>query len=240
MEFKELISPTLTDLFVKEIETNIISGKLAIGERMPNERDLAANMKVSRAVINGGITRLANKGFVEVVPRKGVYVANYKKYGRMEVLQAIYEYSGGQYDPELLDDIYEMRLCFERDFVRLAALNRTDSDVEEMRAQLKKVEELTDMDELAEAAFEYNVIVSMASGNVIHPLNLQSSRPLYLPLHRAVFAKVDAGQWAAAAGRIVDAIERQDPQEAVERSTEYILWGRSIIDANYLPGHRFA
>ncbi|MDU3351746.1 MAG: GntR family transcriptional regulator, partial [Clostridium sp.] len=44
MEFSKLNSPTLKDLFIKELETMILSGKLQIGEKLPSERELAKSM----------------------------------------------------------------------------------------------------------------------------------------------------------------------------------------------------
>ena len=41
MEFKRIISPTLKELFIEEIETQILSGTLAIGEKLPPEREIA-------------------------------------------------------------------------------------------------------------------------------------------------------------------------------------------------------
>ena len=65
MQFKKLSAPSLKELFVEEIESKILSGELAIGEKLPSERELAASMQVSRAVINAGIIELEQKGFLD-------------------------------------------------------------------------------------------------------------------------------------------------------------------------------
>ena len=72
MAFQALVSPSLTDLFVEQVQGMILSGELKVGEKLPTERELAATMKVSLAVVNGGISRLAARGFVRIAPRKGV------------------------------------------------------------------------------------------------------------------------------------------------------------------------
>ena len=81
MAFRELVSPSLTELFVKELEGMILSGELLPGQKLPPEREMAKRMKVSLAVVNGGITRLSAKGFLRVVPRKGTFVADYIRDG---------------------------------------------------------------------------------------------------------------------------------------------------------------
>ena len=69
IEFSKLNSPTLKELFIKELETMILSGKLQIGDKLPSERELAKSMQVSRAVVNSGISELSRKGFLDIKPR---------------------------------------------------------------------------------------------------------------------------------------------------------------------------
>lgn len=55
MAFQTLVSPSLTDLFVEQVQGMILSGELKVGEKLPTERELAATMKVSLAVVIGEI-----------------------------------------------------------------------------------------------------------------------------------------------------------------------------------------
>jgi len=75
MEFSKLSAPTLKELFIEQLENMILSGKLSIGEKLPSERELAESMQISRSVVNAGLTEIADKGFLEIVPRSGTYVA---------------------------------------------------------------------------------------------------------------------------------------------------------------------
>ena len=70
MEFKKLNAPTLKELFVKELESQILSGRLPIGTRLPPERELAASMQISRSVVNEGVIALAEKGFLDIRQRQ--------------------------------------------------------------------------------------------------------------------------------------------------------------------------
>lgn len=40
MRFKEIVAPTIKELFVQQIEKMILSGQLRPGDRIPSERDL--------------------------------------------------------------------------------------------------------------------------------------------------------------------------------------------------------
>ena len=90
LEFDELQATSLRELFVKQIEGMILSGKLPVGTKLPTERELSEKMKVSRAVVNGGLSDMEAKGFLQVIPRKGTYVADYKYKGKLDILKSIW------------------------------------------------------------------------------------------------------------------------------------------------------
>ena len=71
MQFSKLYAPSLKDLFVAQLQEKILSGELAVGTRLPSEREIAEQMQVSRAVVNNGMAQLSRQGFLEVRPRQG-------------------------------------------------------------------------------------------------------------------------------------------------------------------------
>ena len=64
MGYSKITALSLTDLFVQQIENMILSGELAIGERLPPARELAVKMGVSRTVVTAGLVELEKLGFV--------------------------------------------------------------------------------------------------------------------------------------------------------------------------------
>jgi DNA-binding FadR family transcriptional regulator len=196
-------------------------------------------MRVSRAVINGGLTELAHQGFIELVPRKGAFVADYKRRGRIEILQAILEYNGGRLDPVTLDSIYEVRTCIERHIALLAAKRRTPKDLEDLRRQLELLSRLDDPRELAEETHEFYHLLSVASGNVIYPLNIQAYRIIYVPLMEALYRHAPKGDRLYRLKKLVDLIEAPDQKGAADYVTRISQWGRQLISEYYSPGQRF-
>ena len=95
MEFERLSAPSLKELFVQQVRDKILAGELGVGSRLPPERELARQMQVSRAVVNGGLAELARQGFLELRPRQGTFVADYRRSGNMDTLIAIMDYKGG-------------------------------------------------------------------------------------------------------------------------------------------------
>ena len=98
MRFKEIVAPTIKELFVQQIEKMILSGQLRPGDRIPSERDLSEEMKISKTVVHEGIRELRRLGFVDVTSRRGVTVADYAQTGNLDTLVAIMRFHGGQLD----------------------------------------------------------------------------------------------------------------------------------------------
>ena len=95
MEFQKLSALSLKELFVRQIREMILSGQLAVGSKLPSEREISKQMQVSRAVINSGFAELEKQGFLEVHPRQGVFVADYGRKWKYQYLKRYYGVSRG-------------------------------------------------------------------------------------------------------------------------------------------------
>ena len=91
-ETKQSLSVRQT--FVRELERQILSEELKPGDRLPTSRELCAKMGVSLTIVNAGVAELANKGFVEVKPRHGVFVTDYRESANPAMLGAILQFNG--------------------------------------------------------------------------------------------------------------------------------------------------
>ncbi|MDR1089193.1 MAG: GntR family transcriptional regulator [Coriobacteriales bacterium] len=229
MPFRKLEAPSLKELFVRELREDILSGELAVGVRLPPERELALAMGVSRAVINGGIRELARTGFVEIIPRRGTFVADYKRHGRMETLTAVIEYNNGHLDPVILDSIYEMRTVIERHLAELAARRHSAEDLAELRDQLEIIAASDDMEVLVEATTEFYHLLALASGNIIYPLNMQAYRPLYLAMFRRVYERSSKAERVAQLTVLCECLEAGNAEAAADTVSAIIEWGRGIV-----------
>lgn len=177
MNFTKLKAPTLKDLFVRELETMILSGKLKIGEKLPSERILAQQMQVSRAVVNGGIAELSRKGFLKVKPRSGVFVIDYRRYGTVETLLSIMNYNGGQLRQDEIRSILEIKMIVDKLAVELSVERHTEEDIASLENYLDNMLHLNDsIEKAADAAFAFYHELSMTSQNTLLPLIYRSFR----------------------------------------------------------------
>ncbi|MEG0035597.1 MAG: GntR family transcriptional regulator, partial [Oscillospiraceae bacterium] len=132
MEFTKLSAPTLKELFIEQLENMILSGKLTIGQRLPSERELAASMQVSRSVVNSGIVEMSDKGFLEIVPRSGTYVADYRKKGTLDTLVSIMKFNGGTLPDADIRSILEIRRVLARLALELAIPKIQDEELAQL------------------------------------------------------------------------------------------------------------
>lgn len=177
--------PTLKDLFVEKIEARILSGKLKPGDCLPSERQLQMETHISKSVIHAGLEELAQKGFVEIIPRKGTVVANFEETGTVDYLNALIRHSGGNMNPKQTKAFLETRIAIEGSAMRRLAENVSAEDIEILSEKLTIVEELAasenvNTDALAFALFNFYRSICMRSGNEFFPLLLNELKPIIL------------------------------------------------------------
>ena len=141
--------------FIREIERQILSGELKPGDRLPTSRELCAQMGVSLTIVNAGVAELANKGFVEVKPRHGVYVTDYRTSGNPAMLSAILEFNGGRLNAHDVRSFCETRLAMDPLVAELAVERATEKDLAEWGKLLKQLREERDMRKLCVLITEF-------------------------------------------------------------------------------------
>ncbi len=177
MGFNKITALSLTDLFVQQIENMILSGELAVGEQLPPARELSIKMGVSRPVISAGLVELEKLGFVEVRPRQGVYVCDYRRKGSMETLVAIMRYNGGALRQNEVRSLLETREAMESLCVKLVCERVSTGELEQLSPILDGIRDAKDPEEAAEQTFVFHHELAVLSGNVLMPLLYHSFHP---------------------------------------------------------------
>lgn len=191
---QELLEPirteSLKDVFIRRFEDLILSGKFPVGQKLPSERELALQLGVSRPVVHEGLVDLAAKGLVTMIPRVGTLVNDYRKEGSLSILASLINYHQGNLEPGLLASLLEMRLLFEVETARRAALHRDRDQLESFRNLLLEEDRINqrDVDGICELDFDFHHLIALASGNHIYPLLLNSFRHCYANLAGQFFS----------------------------------------------------
>ncbi len=178
MQFAKLSAPTLKELFVKELESMILSGRLPVGTQLPPERELADTMQVSRAVVNAGVVELQRKGFLVVRPRIGTFVADYRRNGTIETFQAIVSYNGGMLRQEEVRSVLELRIALDTLAVQLCATRITEAELMQLREATEAIGHSKTDHEAVMHAFTFQHRLALYSGNTLLPILFSSFRSL--------------------------------------------------------------
>ncbi len=182
MEFARISAPSLKSLFVSQLQGMILSGELPVGAQLPPERELAERMQVSRTVVNSGLAELAKQGFLEVQPRQGVRVADYRRKGNLGTLVAIMEYRGGVLGKREIRSILEVRRALEHLAVESAIDHASEDDMAALGETVSALARCKTPAEAAEAAFLFQHTLAFIGGNNILPLIYYSFKPPVITL----------------------------------------------------------
>lgn len=236
--FKEIVAPSMKELFVQSIEHLILSEELPIGTKLPTERELAIKMKVSRSIVNLGLNELERKGFIEIIPRQGTYVADYIRKGKLDTLMSIVNYNGGQLNHHLFNSIMEFRIINEGEVAYLAAKNRTDSDLENMEILYEKILDATasktaSSKAISQVIFDFHHAIFCATGNTIFPLVFNAFENIYLVMIATIFRYLKAEETTDQLQLILEMIRIQDADLAKESMIALIQGGVERLEKDY-------
>lgn len=220
MDFGQIVAPTIKELFIERIEGMILSGTLKPGDRLPSERDLAEQMKISKTIVHIGLEDLARMGFLEVTPRRGTVVADFAETGNLETLNAILRYNGGKLDRQMVVSIIELRSAVEGGALVRLGRNHTQEGLDELKRLLNEYTEIAksnpDLKTIADALAKFHYRICTLSGNQLFPLIMNAFRSV-----GNILWEDSARFWGADAlleqgRRILEMLEKNDGEGAAD------------------------
>lgn len=196
VKYRKISAPSLTELFVKEFEDMIFSGKLQPGERLPAERDIAKSMDVSQTIVNNGFSILAGKGLVKIVPRKGTFIADYKNEGGLETLAALVNYSQSHMPKEIVASMYELRLLLEKTVFTNACIHFSKEELSLFKEMYNEYLNLTDLDEKCDKLYDLFRFVHVQYNNSVFVMIAKGFYPMYLQSFKLLFQSPKSKEYA--------------------------------------------
>ena len=222
MGFTKITNVSLTELFVQQIENMILSGELAVGEQLPPARELSVRMGVSRPVISAGLIELEKLGFIEIRPRQGAFVSDYRRKGTVETLVAIMRYNGGAMRDNEVTSLLQVRNSLESLCMELVIQNATDRELASVAPLLQAIEEAKLPEDAADAIYSFHHELAALSGNMLLPLLYHSFKPESLYLWTISFKKEGKQKLCDAKVRLYQALLNRDTQEAIRLTQQRV------------------
>lgn len=220
MGFKKITPLTLTDMFIQQVEGMILSGELAVGDKLPSVRQLSATLNVSLPVINAGIVELEKLGFVEVQPRKGAFVSDYRRTGSMETLVAIMRYHGDTMRPNEIEALFQVRSALDTLCIPLVCGRASDDALEALYPVLENIKTSATPAEAAEYAFKFHHELCILSRNALLPLIFYSFKPQVIYLFSIYCKRIGQVSFYEGMVELLRAILNRDSEGAVRRIQE--------------------
>lgn len=200
-----------------ELGRRIVAGAVEPGEPLPTEATLCDMFGVSRTTVREAVKRLHGKGMLAVGPRSGTRVLPTAHWNQFDSELLGWRVECGA-DSAVLDQLYEIRDCFEPRACELAATRGGAEDRSAIAAAFARMaDEALDTGTRIDADLEFHLAIFAATGNLffvslggairtaLHlSFSLSQRRspvpPAELRLHGDVCAAILTGDGVRAAG----------------------------------------
>ena len=156
---------TTAEEVVARLRDMIHSGELALGDRLPPERDLAKLLGVSRPTLRAGIRSLTAVGILQSKQGAGTFVAEAEASptldaGALRLMSALHGFTS--------DEMFEARLALEMSIAGLAATRATAEQITLMSEEIAGMyASLDNPEQYLVHDMRFHQTVAAASGNRI-------------------------------------------------------------------------
>jgi len=135
MSFGPIKPKKVADAVFEQLRTRLEDGSLGPGDRLPSERELAEQMRVSRPVVREAINMLVGQGLLEIRARRGVFVRAAATPGWGDPLTNLIGES-----IDRLIELLDVRRILESQTAALAAEFASPRDIDDLAAIIDEFE----------------------------------------------------------------------------------------------------
>lgn len=133
----------LSDSIAEDILSMItIEKRFSIGDQLPNENALSAELNISRTTLREAIRILVTNDILEIKRGTGTFVK--KDVDSQETMQSLNDLSTARINAK---DLYEMRLIFEPEAAYFATIRASEAELSRILAYGKEIEQKIILDE---------------------------------------------------------------------------------------------
>lgn len=189
----------------------IFSGRFKPGDRLV-ERELAAELNISRAPVRDALRQLVKEGLVTLVPHRGAIVT--------------------PLSPELIIDAFSVRALLEGMAARLATTRLTDDDLKRLASiigEMERAGEAGDANLLVDLDIEFHRVLTAAARR---PILLEAlaaiSNKTYLLIAVSRYA-YPLDRLAELHRRVLDAVISRDPDQVEVAVRDHLAFGQRTL-----------
>jgi GntR family transcriptional regulator, transcriptional repressor for pyruvate dehydrogenase complex len=206
------VQNTSERVFVDLLEA-VVAGRYAPGEKLPRQRELAADLGVTLQPLREALKRLEQVGVVEARHGDATRVRDWRAHGTLDVLAHL--------GPAVLGDLLEARSLMLREMAGLAAGRREASRGRAIVTLAERFAQAQGARQAAELDFAFFTEVAEAAGNLVFLLVLNGIRGVYFEHLDELPVAAEVAGLAPGYAALAAAIERGDAEAA--RATAFAL-----------------
>ncbi|MER6684431.1 FadR/GntR family transcriptional regulator [Streptomyces olivaceoviridis] len=152
---------TVTQRAIEAVKAMIAEGRLEPGQRLPTERELAAQLGISRSSMREAIRALTVMGVLEARHGSGIYVTALEAGDLLETFGVVADLSRG---PRLVE-LLEVRRILESTATALAAARITAGQLAAVEKHLAAMNATDDPEEILAHDLAFHREIASAAGN---------------------------------------------------------------------------
>lgn len=209
--------PPAYSAVVARLRRAIALGIVLPGERIPPERTLAEHLGVSRVTVREALRVLQGEGILTT--KRGGSGGSIVTARDLTLEQLRQELHGTR---SQIEDVFEFRLAVEPMAARLAAARRSDVDLERLEQCQRGLLASEGIDDFRRADSEFHLTVADASRNAMLRQSIEDARAATFEWFDVGPFRVQRESSAAGHAEVIDAIARQQQDEAAAAMAEHL------------------
>jgi GntR family transcriptional regulator, transcriptional repressor for pyruvate dehydrogenase complex len=225
---------------VQDLESRILEGRMKVGDKLPTERELAADWGVSRTTVREALYELELKSLVQRTRRRGTTVADLS--ARAVTSEALL--SGLSPHARQLAEVLDFRAAIEPAMSARAAMYATSSEIADLESLLAAMEQSDSAERDIELDDRFHRLIAQATHNPLF-VQLVSDMSTWLRDVRQTQLRISPERRASVIrghALFVEAIRERDPDAAASVAAEHVehvrreLW--PLLQADVEPARQ--
>lgn len=227
---------TLSQRIERTLENAIREKKLTAGSKLPTEREMCESFGVSRTALREALRRLSARGLISIQKGSGMYVSEINIQDAIDTLNLYYDL---KFDKHLLEQIIEVRAIFEPQIAKLAAQNRSQSDLEELEKLLNDFASCDPDNTQMEADLDnrFHLAIAKSARNPIIQITMEPIYSLLPRMRNYIYGNIDGEKEHTLKFHqtLVEALGKQDGERAQDVMLGHLERTREIYAQHMDP-----
>lgn len=225
------------DVVSDSIMDMIAAGKYKPGDKLPPEAELTRQFAVSRVTLRESLKKLSMMGVLSIVQGSGTFVEEITPASFMKPLFPLLAFKERN-----IEDVYAARAYLESGACELAAVHRSESDIDALRELVGKMDKAAGQDDLTTYSaldYEFHLTLAKACKNEI----ISMIFGLFWNFIEGYLPRINSSPEVVRRSldfhhQICQAVDRKRPELAAALMREHLLQAKQDLLATMEPPHQ--